>query len=161
MTDLLNKYFEGETSAAEEQELRRFFASEEVPDNLKVYKPLFAYIDEEIDKQKTAENIFVKKSSSSKRKILYYISAAAACVLIFLSIGLFNQQNELPCIADGSYVIIDGRCYSDAQLVKSMAFKALSEVSVPIEEYFPDKKTLNQQEIMHEQLKEFSNIFTQ
>ena len=32
--ELLNRYFEGETSAAEEQELRRFFASGDVPAHL-------------------------------------------------------------------------------------------------------------------------------
>lgn len=29
--ELLNRYFEGETSAEEEQKLRRFFASDNVP----------------------------------------------------------------------------------------------------------------------------------
>ena len=46
--ELLNRYFEGETSAEEEQKLRRFFASDNVPENLSAYKPLFAYFDEEI-----------------------------------------------------------------------------------------------------------------
>ena len=37
--ELLNRYFEGETSAEEEQKLRRFFASDNVPENLSAYKP--------------------------------------------------------------------------------------------------------------------------
>ena len=158
--DLLNKYFEGETSAAEEQELRRFFASEDVPDELKIYKPLFVYINEEIDKQKTIEKASVKRISFSRRKIFYYTSvAAAACVLIVLSVGLFYQPKELPCIADGNYAIVGGRCYSDAQFVKSMAFQALSEVSAPVDAYLADKEIISQKEIMNEQLKELSNMF--
>ena len=46
--EVLNRYFEGETSVAEERELRRFFAGANVPDHLSAYRPLFAYFDEEI-----------------------------------------------------------------------------------------------------------------
>ena len=59
--ELLNRYFEGETSAEEEQKLRRFFASDNVPENLSAYKPLFAYFDEEI----TAERDMVGDRSRS------------------------------------------------------------------------------------------------
>ena len=42
--EVLNRYFEGETSVAEECELRRFFAGADVPDHLSAYRPLFAYL---------------------------------------------------------------------------------------------------------------------
>ena len=35
--ELLERYFEGETSAAEEKRIRAFFASGEVPEHLAVY----------------------------------------------------------------------------------------------------------------------------
>lgn len=38
--ELLDKYFEGETSCEEERRLRRFFTEEEkVPEHLLVYRP--------------------------------------------------------------------------------------------------------------------------
>ena len=37
--ELLNRYFEGETSSEEERELRAFFTSGNVPDRLAVYTP--------------------------------------------------------------------------------------------------------------------------
>ena len=40
--ELLERYFEGETSAAEEKQIRAFFASGEVPEHLAAYAPLFA-----------------------------------------------------------------------------------------------------------------------
>ena len=43
--ELLDKYFEGETSCEEERELRRFFTEEEVPEHLQTYRPLFAYLN--------------------------------------------------------------------------------------------------------------------
>lgn len=45
--ELLNRYFEGETSCREEKELRRFFTEEEVPEHLAIYRPLFVCLDEE------------------------------------------------------------------------------------------------------------------
>lgn len=41
--ELLNRYFEGETSSEEERELRAFFTSGNVPDRLAVYTPMFTY----------------------------------------------------------------------------------------------------------------------
>ena len=38
--ELLDKYFEGETSCEEERELRRFFTEEEVPEHLQTYLSL-------------------------------------------------------------------------------------------------------------------------
>ncbi len=51
--ELLNKYFEGETSAQEERMLRSFFSKADVPEELAVYKPLFAYFDQEIARKET------------------------------------------------------------------------------------------------------------
>lgn len=45
--ELLNKYWNCETNLAEEQELRRLFAEEELPEELQRYAPLFSYIEEE------------------------------------------------------------------------------------------------------------------
>ena len=45
--ELLNKYFEGETSCEEERELRHFFTQGIVPEHLKEYSPLFAFLEKE------------------------------------------------------------------------------------------------------------------
>lgn len=42
--ELLNKYFEGETTCEEERQLRRFFAKGLVPEHLEVYCPMFAFL---------------------------------------------------------------------------------------------------------------------
>ena len=78
--EVLNRYFEGETSVAEECELRRFFAGADVPDHLSVYRPLFAYLDEEIAAQHdpaeeiwaevTATTPAVKRFAMSRRSIV-------------------------------------------------------------------------------------------
>ena len=47
VTELLNKYWNCETTIPEEQELRRLFTEEELPEELPRYAPLFTYIKEE------------------------------------------------------------------------------------------------------------------
>jgi energy-converting hydrogenase Eha subunit C len=159
--ELIEKYFEGETSALEEKQLRLYFRADDIADDLKLYKPLFAYIDEEAELRNAAKQADNKLSFSLKRKILYITTAAAACVAILLSINFFNQSQQLSLISRGSFAIIDGQYYTDVQLVKSIAFEALKNVAVPTAEYFPDKDFDAQKEIMHEQLRELSNIFTE
>jgi DNA polymerase elongation subunit (family B) len=159
--ELIEKYFEGETSASEELQLRQYFRSQEVSGDLKLYKSLFAYIDEEVESRNATKQADSKQSFSLKRKILYITTAVAACVTILLSINFFNQSQQLSTISGGSFAIIDGQYYTNAQLVKSIAFEALKNVAVPTAEYFPDKDFDAQKEIMHEQLRELSNIFTE
>ncbi|MDR2146627.1 MAG: hypothetical protein LBE91_09245 [Tannerella sp.] len=159
---LLEKYFNGETSASEELQLRQYFRSQDVADDLKPYKTLFAYIDEEKKLRETpASKINSKKSFSIKQKILYFAAAAAACVVMLLSINLFNRYYQSTAVSTGSFVVIDGRYYTDAQLVRSMALEALMNVAVPIEEYSPVRHFVEQSNVMHEQLREISNIFTE
>lgn len=50
LNDILNRYFEGETSAEEERQLRAFFTSEDVPPEWIAYRPLFAYFKAENEK---------------------------------------------------------------------------------------------------------------
>ena len=94
--ELLERYFEGETSAAEEKQIRAFFASGEVPEHLAAYAPLFAYFDEEIERDAEAqvgepdsgpESVSVPfRSANRKRAALYLFSGVAACVLALLSL---------------------------------------------------------------------------
>ena len=41
---LVTKYFEGQTSIAEEMALKKYFTSSEIAPNLVQYKPLFQYL---------------------------------------------------------------------------------------------------------------------
>ena len=52
--ELLERYFEGETSAAEKAD-PCLFRFGEVPEHLAAYAPLFAYFDEEIERDAEAQ----------------------------------------------------------------------------------------------------------
>ena len=58
--NLLERFFEGETTNAEEQELYAFFARPDLPEHLKNYRPVFGYFETGIagemeERQKTSK----------------------------------------------------------------------------------------------------------
>ena len=65
MEALLEKYFEGETSIAEENELKYYFSSSNVAEHLEQYRPLFGYFAE-AKEQKLTNNVLL---ISKKRKV--------------------------------------------------------------------------------------------
>jgi hypothetical protein len=98
LKQLIDKYFDGETSLEEEQQLREFFKQEDLSGaytELKAYfivsdefseETLSAGFDEMLDKKLMAE------SDSGKRKMTtYWISGIAASLLLFLSIWLGTE----------------------------------------------------------------------
>ena len=66
--ELIDRYFEGQTSCEEERELRSFFTQENVPESLQVYRPLFVCLDQEA-KAFRQESAPVKKPSFRRRFI--------------------------------------------------------------------------------------------
>lgn len=107
---LLDKYFECQTTLEEEQILRAFFAQENVPAHLLQYRELFVSqafgknaeslgtdFDERIlsiigaeDKEKEVKHVVARKVSLNKR--LRPLYKAAACVAVVLAIGQAAQM---------------------------------------------------------------------
>lgn len=154
--DLLNRYFEGETSSEEERQIRAFFASDSVPEHLLVYKPLFAYFGEEIKK----ETGHRERKLFTPRSALFLLSGVAAILFLLLGIsGLLRPAD--PCFCSGNYVVINGRCYTDIHKVRLFAVEALQEVATPANEYFPEaKEDAEGRDILENQLKELGSLFS-
>lgn len=85
---LLDKYFEAETSTAEEKELKNYFSSSDVAPHLEQYRPLFGYISQE-GSQQFEKSIPLK----TKRHYAAWISIAASVVLM---LGMFTFYNSQP-----------------------------------------------------------------
>jgi len=81
---LLEKYFEGETSIAEENELKDYFSSANVAEHLEQYRPLFGYFTE-AKEQKFTNNLPLV---SKKRKVAWL--SIAASIIVMLSIGTYS-----------------------------------------------------------------------
>ena len=85
---LLEKYFEANTTVAEEEQLLEYFAQESVPAHLEPYKPMFNYFSN------AKEERFTKQVPLKTRSNLYkWISVAAVAVLTF-GIYLGNEYQE-------------------------------------------------------------------
>jgi hypothetical protein len=97
---LLEKYFDAETSITEENELRRYFSSEEVAPHLEQYKLVFGYFANEKTQHYSKE--IIKKTKRINTK--WY--AIAASIVILLGIGTFSlidQKMPQNNIALGTY----------------------------------------------------------
>jgi hypothetical protein len=88
MEALLEKYFEGETSIAEENELKDYFSSSNVAEHLEQYRPLFGYFVE-AKEQKLADNVTL---ITTKRKVAWL--SFAASVVVMLGIGTYAYFNN-------------------------------------------------------------------
>lgn len=88
---ILEKYFEGETNIAEENELRTYFSSSNVAQHLQQYQPLFGYFNaekEQIMEQKRPLNL----TSQTKNRKLTWLSIAAS-VVVLIGAGTFTFFN--------------------------------------------------------------------
>lgn len=101
---LIDKYWNGETSIAEEQSLKAYFNSDKVSEELLEYAPLFQYI-EQAKKETLSTSIpnlihkdtAIVKKLEVKSKWIFFRRIAAA-VLLFISISFvythFNQPTK-------------------------------------------------------------------
>ena len=141
---LIEEYFEGLTSLDEEQKLRDYFQQENVPQDLEMYKPLFQYFASEIQHLTPCPSPQGEGRSSHRdraiqppspcgegsgvRSWLRWVSiAAAACLLLFISLRLFlNTGGTLP---ETSQAYIDGKKYTDIELIRTETLKSLENLS--------------------------------
>jgi hypothetical protein len=139
---LLEKYFEGETSLWEEQQLRDYFSSQTIDAELVEYAPLFQYFKTE-RAEKSRPNPFRRRHI-----FIQSLIGAAACVLLLLGFILSPSNQITPTTEDdgcvGTYVRIEGTCYSNIELVFSHAAQAISDLDILLaEDHSPQKPNNN------------------
>jgi len=132
---LLEKYFEAETSIAEEKELKDYFASSDVAPHLEQYKPIFGYATQAKQEQFTA-TIPLK---AKKRNTAVWLSVAAS-VVVLLSVGLFtfNHYNQ-PVSGDLG-------TYDDPEVAFRETQKALDLISESVNKGIGSMNYLNEYE---------------
>ena len=101
---LLEKYWDGNSSMAEEQRLRDYFNEEEVLAELEAYRPLFVYFNEEQTLQLDADfESRLKQQTQPDEKVIpkrqalrFYLGRiAAAAVFAFGVFFLYQQQQDI------------------------------------------------------------------
>ena len=85
---LLETYFEGQTSLEQEQQLRDFFMQQEVPAHLQVYQPMFAGF--RLAEKETAD--FEIQLPKEKINSFWFYRVAASAVIFLGLAGFFFTQ---------------------------------------------------------------------
>ncbi len=120
---LIEKYFEGETSIAEEKELKVYFSSSDVAQHLVQYKSVFGFFSQAQSQQFNA-TIPLK---AKKRSNIAWLSIAAS-VVVLLGIGTFMYTNT----SEKPSNLSDLGTYDDPEVALAETQKALTLVSQKI-----------------------------
>ena len=84
----IDKYFDGNTTISEENQLKIYFSNENVAVDLKQYQPIFQYFV-------TQEKVFFEPNITlkSNTKPVWYLSIAASIVLL-IGLGTYFKMNN-------------------------------------------------------------------
>ncbi|MBO9586178.1 MAG: hypothetical protein J7574_18590 [Flavobacterium sp.] len=120
--EILEKYFQGETSIAEENQLKEYFSSPNVAQHLEQYKPMFGYFSQAKEQKSTYEIPL-----QSKKRNVAWLSIAASAVLL-LGIGTYffvSEQNDTAAVASQTEL----GTYDDPEEALKATQKALALLS--------------------------------
>ena len=85
---LIDKYFDGNTTISEENQLKNYFSNENFAADLKQYQPIFQYFSTQ-EKLTFEPNITLK----SNTRPVWYLSIAASIVLL-IGLGTYFKMNN-------------------------------------------------------------------
>ncbi len=92
---LVDKYWEGETSLKEEQQLRAYFNSSKVDPRLKSVQPLFVFFKQEQAKE-SQRPLRLWQVFRQRPQRLWGLVAASVAVLLTIGCWFYQQQQQLP-----------------------------------------------------------------
>ncbi len=135
--ELLEKYYEGESTDIDEQRLREYFTSENVAEELRPYRSIFAYLQHEkehplLPEERSLEAAAIIEPAIRPRPIKWWYAAAAMAACLLAAVFLTHEpaiDSDVPCT--GTYVMINGVCYDDLSLVSKYATEAIDQVTQP------------------------------
>jgi hypothetical protein len=131
----IEKYFRAETSDAEENELRDYFSSSDVPQSLEQYKPIFGYLDLEKE-PKFDQEILLK----SRNRNWLWLSVMAS-VVVLLGIGAFGYFNYYNPEQEQNL-----GTYDDPEIAFRETQKALSKLSINLNTGFESMQYIKEYE---------------
>ena len=135
---LIKKFFDGETSVDEEQQLKAYFSREDIPEQFADIKPYFEVLQHEKEPELSEDfdkNLFEKleehplKIKAGKRW-LYSVFSAAAIILLLIWFGtkIFGTKEEYGTIDDPVLA------FSEARKALDMASVEMSKGITPTEQ---------------------------
>ena len=158
INQLLERYYNAETTEAEEKELKRFFTEEDVPAHLLAEKEIFmqlaahpapeipegleSRLSRKIDEWDTGERRTLKIKKHIRALRLQWIGSIAASLLLLFGVGWYLQE---PTRKDTCST--PEEAYAEAQRALVMFSTALN-------------KGMKQMDVLHETTERVEKIFT-
>lgn len=128
---LLEKYFEADTTASEEADLRAYFSQDEVAEHLEHYAPMFRYFSKE--KEERFTKVILQPKAVSTRKMWYSWASAGAIVLLLIG-AYFNTSSASSTLED-EYTIEEIAAAQEALSLLSINFNKGAEQIAYLEEF--------------------------
>ncbi|MBP1678017.1 MAG: hypothetical protein H6Q20_2576 [Bacteroidetes bacterium] len=127
INELLQKYFNGETSLQEEEQLKLYFKSENISTEHEPYKVLFGVFESESKvtypaASLTTEDLGRRQTRFFRMKVIS-LSGMAATVL--LAVWLFNSAPS----GNSDYVIMNGKRVDNSELAQELAINQMNKVN--------------------------------
>ena len=129
--EYITRFMEGETTNEEERAIYHFFRSEEVPEHLKVYAPMFAWYEEGMPEEQAA--VALKTSRRFHLPVEIWSIGIAATIAVVVGLGtlLFwdkdnNELDEWACY-EGSYIEVRGKRITNVKQILPSILETLNE----------------------------------
>jgi hypothetical protein len=153
--DMLNRFFEGQTSGEEEQTLYRFFRQDGLPAHLARYKPVFRYFETGLAEELPAASVAPPRILPPRRAVLTVLAAAILAGCIFC---LPCRKTEPFDPYEGSYIIRNGVRITDPELIRPELEKSFREA---LRQQADTERLLNGQTDPDEILEQYRQFFEQ
>jgi hypothetical protein len=124
LNEILEKYFRAETSVSEENELKKYFSSDDVAPEYEAYRGMFAAFEQEkLETLHPSKKSFESGQRSVKRFWIkaFSLSGIAAALLLALWI-----QRPVP---SDNYAVVMGAKIEDAEFAEQYAVRKLNRAN--------------------------------
>lgn len=162
---LLVRYYDGETTDAEERELKRFFSEEEIPAHLLAEKELFLQMSvqpapelpegledrliHQVDEWDSQEKRAIKWEKHTRNIRMQWVGSIAASLLILFSVGLYIYKPSASPILQDTCATPE-EAYIEAQKALLLFSSTLNSGMEQVET--AQKTTQRMQETVNQQL---------
>jgi len=136
---LIEKYYDGLTTGAEEKQLQQFLKRTDLPEKYRAEQAIFGYFD-----------LKKGKKQISLRPYMRWVAVAAVVLLVIAGPQLFVSAHP------SDFAYIDGKRVSDIREVKSHALASLGVISSSKDEVQESLKNINDTKLIEQQLDVFS-----
>ena len=126
MNELLERYFNGQTSLQEENRLKIYFKSSNVDPAHEMYRPLFDVFESESEISYHSDHPADLKIKSRKLSTFWLksISLTGIAASLVLAVWLFGNNS-----ATTDYAIVNGKRINDAEFAQQLAVSKINKVN--------------------------------